>query len=359
MGSAEHSDYQALTECAHGFMVSQVLFAACELGVFDVLAAGPLDAGTVAVRMGTSAHGTELLLDACVCLRLLRADTSAGTALYANTELARHYLSSTSPQSQRHMLLYLGGTTYRCWAHLATAVREGTNQYLKAFGVCSRDLFAAIYRSEDELLRFMRGLQEVWSVSGRGVLAAFDLAPFPRICDLGGGSGALARECVALYPAAKVTVFDTPEVVRTARRHFPFPEEGRVVFQEGDFFQDRLPEADLYILARVLHDWTDARCTELLARIHGACRPGGGILVVESALQEDGHGPCTTLLLSLNMLLQAEGRERTPGQYQALMAAAGFGDFQFKKTGGAYDAMLARKPLPLGPGDAGKAQQVE
>lgn len=42
----------------------------------------------------------------------------------------------------------------------------------------------------------------------------------------------------------------------------------------GDFFKDPLPEADLYILARVLHDWTDAKCCHLLQRLYRACRTG-------------------------------------------------------------------------------------
>lgn len=43
-------------------------------------------------------------------------------------------------------------------------------------------------RSEGERLQFMRGLQAVWSVHGRRVMAAFDLSPFPVVCDLGGES---------------------------------------------------------------------------------------------------------------------------------------------------------------------------
>jgi len=42
----------------------------------------------------------------------------------------------------------------------------------------------------------------------------------------------------------------------------------------GDFFKDPLPEADLYILARILHDWTDQRCIELLSSVYKACKPG-------------------------------------------------------------------------------------
>ncbi|KAM6149241.1 acetylserotonin O-methyltransferase-like [Rhynchocyon petersi] len=290
--------YKLLNEYSHGFMVSQVLFAACDLGVFDLLAEvpEPLDATEVAVRLGTSPHGTELLLDACTSLELLSVEARGQRAAYRNSELSRTFLVRASPTSQHNMLLYLSRTTYLCWSHLAAAVREGKNQYRRAFGIPSEKLFTAIYRSEAEQLQFMRGLAEIWSVHGTGVMTTFDLSPFRLICDLG-----------------------------------------------GDFFKDRLPEADLYILARVLHDWTDEKCSQLLARIYQSCKPGGGILVVESLLEEDRRGPLTTQLYSLNMLVQTEGRERTPSAYRHLVCTAGFQDFQLKKTGKIYDVILARK----------------
>ncbi|XP_059013408.1 acetylserotonin O-methyltransferase isoform X3 [Mustela lutreola] len=298
MSSPEEQAFRLLTEYANGFMVSQVLFAACELGVFDLLAEAPEPLGAVAVaaRLGTSSHGTELLLDTCVSLKLLQAETRRGKALYQNTELSSTYLVRASPKYQGNMLQYLAKTTYLCWGHLAQAVRDGKNRYPEAFGVPSDELFTAIYRSEGERLQFMRALEDVWSISGRHVLAAFDLSLFPLICDVG-----------------------------------------------GDFFKDPLPEADLYILARVLHDWTDTRCSQLLARVHRACKPGGGVLVIESLLDADGRGPRTTQLFSLNMLVQTEGRERTPAQYLALLAPAGFQDVQCRRTGGIYDAILARR----------------
>ena len=58
----------------------EVLFAACELGVFELLAAAPepLDSAAVSARLGASPRGTELLLDACVSLKLLQAGVSGG-----------------------------------------------------------------------------------------------------------------------------------------------------------------------------------------------------------------------------------------------------------------------------------------
>ncbi|XP_064227013.1 acetylserotonin O-methyltransferase isoform X1 [Aotus nancymaae] len=398
MSSSEDHWYRLLTDYANGFMVSQVLFAACELGVFDLLAEapGPLTVAALAAALGASCHAMERLLDACVSLKLLKVEMRGGRAFYGNTEMSRVYLSRVSPTSQCSMLLYMARTTYHCWGRLAQAVREGRNQYLHTFGVPAEELFTAIYRSEGERVQFMQALREVWSVSGRSVLTAFDLSLFPLVCDLGGGAcrqsrhhqqqtwqkdpvsqvafftspwwmegerrlvgsplrvthlvhfaaggaGALAEQCLSLYPGCHITVFDLPEVVRVAKEHFSLPGDEQIRFQEGDFFKDRLPEADLYILARILHDWADGKCSQLLERVYQSCKPGGGILVIESLLDEDRRGPLLTQLYSLNMLVQTEGQERTSSHYHALLSSAGFRDFQFKKTGVIYDAILARK----------------
>ena len=66
-------------------------------------------------------------------------------------------------------------------------------------------------------------------------------------------------------------------------------------------------------------------------------------MLVEALLYEDGSGPLTVQLYSLNMLVQTEGRERSAAQYAALLAAAGFANVQHRLTGKIYDAVLGRK----------------
>ncbi|KAL1763582.1 acetylserotonin O-methyltransferase [Sigmodon hispidus] len=341
---AAPGDVETLMELAHGFMRSQVLFAACDLGVFDVLAEGPRDAESVARVLGSSLHGTRLLLDACVSLGLLlRVEGGGGSGSYANTELSRSLLVSSSPRTQRSLVLYLGGTTYGCWGRLGAAVREGRSQYPQIPGPRTEEPFAAIYRSDAERLLFMRALQETWSLCGRRVLTTFDLSPYREICDLGGGSGALAAECARLYPGSSVTVFDREDVVEAAQRHFLSAGEAGVRFMAGDFFRSRLPPSDLFLLARVLHDWTDAECERLLRRVHGACRPGGAVLIVDAVMAEDGRGPAHALLLSLNMLLQTRGRERSEPEVAAMTRRAGFATLERRAGAAGCDVMLARK----------------
>ena len=38
-----------------------------------------------------------------------------------------------------------------------------------------------------------------------------------------------------------------------------------LLLNPGDFFRDSLPEADLYIVCRILHDWSDDKVHQLLS----------------------------------------------------------------------------------------------
>ena len=59
----------------------------------------------------------------------------------------------------------------------------------------------------------------------------------------------------------------------------------------GDFFRDELPEADLFAIGRIIHDWSEDKILKLLASIHQRLPAGGGILISEKLLREDKAGP--------------------------------------------------------------------
>ncbi|KAM4794666.1 acetylserotonin O-methyltransferase-like isoform 2-T2 [Rhinophrynus dorsalis] len=340
MDSSEDIDYpKLLLEYKNGFLVSKAMFAACELGVFDLLHESdePLCTATIATRLGTSEDGLDRLLSACVGLKLLKVE------MKNNEELSNIYLIKSGPRSLYHMMMYYSHTLYMCWNFLPDAIREGKSQYERAFGMSSKDIFEALYRSEEEMVTFMHHMDSIWNICGKDVITALDLSIFKTVFDLGGCSGALAKQFVSEYPGSSVTVLDLPKVVKTAKKHFTNGGDCNVSFHEGDFFKDPIPEADLFIMARIIHDWTEDKCLQLLKKIYQSCRPGGGVLLVEVLLNEDKSGPLTSQLYSLNMLVQTEGKERTPSEYSKLLMASGFKDIAVKATGKIYDAILGRK----------------
>ncbi|XP_012731333.2 acetylserotonin O-methyltransferase 2 isoform X1 [Fundulus heteroclitus] len=331
-----------LLEYFNGFRVSKVIFSACELGVFDLLLKSQeaMSAQRVAQELGTSVDGMERLLDALVGLEILEVERAEGTAFYSSTDVANLYLAKGSAKSLHDMIVYRSQTIYPLWNNMVDAIREGKNQYEKTFGLPSEDVFQAIYRSEEEMLKFMGLMNSSWVLDGHDVVTAFDLSRFQRIVDLGGCTGALANELARAYPASSITVFDLPEVVEAAQKHYS-QEDNRVAFQSGDFFRGEIPSADLYVLARIVHDWSEEKCLALLKKIYETCQPGGGVLLVEALLFENKRGPLMVQIFSLNMLVQAEGKERSPSEYTNMLNKSGFRDVQVCRTGKSYDAILA------------------
>uniref|UniRef100_A0A3Q3D1P0 Acetylserotonin O-methyltransferase n=1 Tax=Hippocampus comes TaxID=109280 RepID=A0A3Q3D1P0_HIPCM len=251
--SQSEMDYPfKLLEYLNGFRVSKVIFSACELGVFDLLATSPcaLSAQQVAQALRASVDGTERLLDALVGIEILHVETQPqdGTALYRNTEVASVYLAKGGAKSLHDLAIYQSQTTYPLWNNLADVVRDGRNQNQKTFGIPPEEVFQAIYRTEEKMLKFMGLMNSFWVLDGHDVVTAFNLAGFQNVVDLGGCTGALAREMVKAYPSSSVTVFDMPAVVEMAAKHF-LQENNTLKFQSGSqslFFRSSTKYAATY-----------------------------------------------------------------------------------------------------------------
>uniref|UniRef100_A0A8C6ZM49 Acetylserotonin O-methyltransferase n=1 Tax=Nothoprocta perdicaria TaxID=30464 RepID=A0A8C6ZM49_NOTPE len=302
----------------------KALFVASKLKVFDHLKKkGSLNTVDIANEIGASLCGTERLLDACAALGLLKK-TPQGDFLL-NTDTTNTYLTSDGKYSLHGYIMHCNDHIWPLFTNLEFAVKEGARQNHRAFGKKTEDLFKDYYQSQEVKQRFMAAMHSIAHLTARDVATAFDLSQFKSACDLGGCTGALAHELVQLYPDLKVTVFDLPEIII----QFCFPT--------GDFFKDNLPEVDLYILSRVLHDWPDEKIHMLLSKISSVCKPGNALLVAEIVLDEQKMHPPRAVLQSLSM---TEGKQRSGSEYKHLLENYGFMNVQIKMTGNLLDAVL-------------------
>jgi acetylserotonin N-methyltransferase len=323
------------------FRASKTMFAAVSLGVFDRLQRGPATAAALAAALGAHQDALERLLDGCAALGLLR---KAG-GVYANQPMADAYLCSASPHTLRGYIRYSDQALYPLWAHLDDAVHEGTPRWTQTFGG-EGDIFQHFFRTDAAMRDFLLGMHGFGMLTSPAIAAAFDLARFRTLADLGGATGHLAIAAAERYPDLRAIVFDLPRVAPFAREQAAASAAAeRIEVKEGDFFEDELPAADLYALGRVLHDWPEPKIARLLDRIFHRLPPGGALLIAERLLEDDGAGPLAVNLQSLNMLICTEGRERTPADYARLLRAAGFTEIEHRRTGLTLDAVLALKPL--------------
>lgn len=337
-------DLRRMIELMDGFKASKALFTASKLRVFDVLKGSQkgLEAAQVAQEINASVRGTERLLEACVSLGILESqERTHQKPLYENTDLSRRFLMSDAPLSLQGYIQHCNEMVWPLFSHLESAVKEGTTQQEQAFGKRTDNMFQDSYYSRHEVkLRFMNAMHSIAKVTGRVVATTFDLSPFKTACDLGGCTGAMAYELTYAHPELSVTVFDLPAVIEMSGHFRPLNIDNRVSFVAGDFFKDALPKADLYVLARILHDWPDEKVHALLSKVADACVPGSGVLLSEIFLDEDRRGPSRGLLQALSM---SEGRQRSATEYSLLLKSHGFTTAHFKHTKNLLDAMLCIK----------------
>ena len=332
-------DPAPVIDLIEAFRRSKTMFVAVALGVFDRLEAAPADAATLAAEIGASQEPLGRLLDACAGLGFLRKKDGR----YANQPVASAYLRMDSETTLTGYILYSNNVLFRLWTHLEDAVREGGHRWKQAFGTDGA-IFDHFFQTDEAMRTFLKGMHGLGLLSSPKVAAAFDLSRFHKLVDLGGATGHLAIVACEHYPDLRAAVFDLPRVIEVARDQIRLtPAAARIELIEGDFFRDELPEADLYAVSRILHDWSDEKIGVLLTKVFQRLPHGGGLLIGEKLLAEDSSGPIPALMQSLNMLVCTEGRERTLGEYRALLEAAGFRDVQGRITGAPLDAVLALK----------------
>jgi acetylserotonin N-methyltransferase len=333
-------DPSAIHDLLEAFRRSKVLFAAVSLGVFDALADGPKPLAALAGELKADADALRRLLDAAVFLRLL----DRGGDGYANTPAAAAYLCRSSPHRLTGYLRYSNEVLWKLWANLEDAVREGTHRWRQTYG-WEGPIFGHLFRTEELKREFLMGMHGQGLLSSPHVVSAFDLSGFRTLVDLGGATGHLAVAACRRYPGMQAVVFDLPDAVPLTREMIAAtPVADRVSVQAGDFFNDPLPEADLYAVGRILHDWSEEKVVRLLRRVYDRLPAGGALLVAEKLLTEDRDGPSWALMQSLNMLVCTEGKERTLTEYEALLKSVGFTDVRGCRTPSPLDAVLARKP---------------
>jgi acetylserotonin O-methyltransferase len=322
------------------FRRSKAMFTAVRMGIFDRLNDGPATLETLANGLEADAGALERLLDACVGLGLL---TKLPDSRYANTDLANVYLCRSSPRAMTGYILYSDEVLYNLWANLEDAVREGTHRWRQTYNT-DGPIFDHFFRDPEAMRTFLSGMHGLGVISSPRVVEAFDLSRFHRLIDLGGATGHLAMAACERYPSLRAGVFDLPPVVEFAKEQVRLsPAADRIDLIAGDFFTGELPEADLYSVGRILHDWSEEKIRRLLRKIFERLPAGGGLLVAEQLLAPDKSGPTRTHLQSLNMLVCTEGRERTLEEYSALLREAGFTEVRGEHTGAPVDAILAVK----------------
>jgi len=301
---------------------SRALYAAAELGVADILAAGPMTSREIASAAGVDAPTMRRLMRALVAHGVFEEPAFDRFSLNAAGELLRRDV----PGSQRAGVLFTAGDMrWQLWSDFLECVRTGQAAVERSFG---KTVFERHAENAEESALFSQAMASFSAALLGPLLAAYDFGAFRRIADIGGGTGRLLADILSTHLRAWGILFDLPNVVTGARPLLATGGvEARCEVVGGSFFDGVPSGADAYILRAILHDWDDDRSIAILGNCRKAMGPDATLLVVERVLPEKAEGGLAvdSYLLDLEMLVNTPGgRERTEAEFRAILTAAGF-----------------------------------
>jgi hypothetical protein len=304
----ERPPAEALKQLVDGFKLAQAIYVAAELGIADLL---PRSSDELAAATGT---------DGQTLYRLLRALSSAGVfdeqdgRVFVSTPVG-DCLRTDADQSLRDWVRFTARPLYwNAWTGLLDAVHTGGNAFARIHGEGMWPYRAA--RPEEQEI-FDRAMAALTRRLNSALIAAYDFGRFGTVVDVGGGNGALLAALLEAHPGMRGVLFDQPQVVGRAE----LGDRGEAV--GGDFFEAVPEGGDAYVLKSISHDWQDEDVRRILASCRRAAREGAAMLIVEREIGRP-NDDLEAKISDLNMLVLPGGRERSEGEFAALLASAGF-----------------------------------
>jgi len=309
----------AIMQLGLGFWGSKTLLSAVELGLFTLLAAGPLDAQAIRERLGLHPRSLADFLDALVALGML--DKASGQ--YANTPATDTFLDRSKPSYAGGILEMANARLYPFWGNLTEGLRTGEPQNEARTG---GDLFDAIYQDEQKLAGFVAAMTGLSLGAGEALAEKFPWAEYGSFVDVGTAQGGVPIAIARRHAHLVGIGFDLPAVephfTAFAARH---GLGGRLSFAGGDFFADPLPRADVVIMGHILHDWGLDQKRHLIASAYEALPTGGAFIAFEPVIDNERRANALGLLTSLNMLIETRsGFDYTFADCEGWMREAGF-----------------------------------
>lgn len=310
-------DEVALDLLIRGFQVSRMLRLVADLGIADKIPKeGNCNVRDLAIACAVLATPLLRVLRALAAFGIFRIGADGSVAHSPRSVLLR----TDEPNSFHYgAKFWTAPGSWKAWGALDAAL-VGDIPHQIAWNT-SR--FQYLREHPEEARNFDAFMANVPDHRHQAVAASYDFSGAALITDIGGGNGEALRRILSRFPGPRGLVFDRDDVIAA------IPPDarsgGRIDVLGGSFF-DHVPEgADIYLLVRVLHDWSDDDCIRILRNCRTAMTGSARLLIVEQILEPDPTlgRPAGYLIDTQMMAMFGTARERTESEFGELLQTSG------------------------------------
>ena len=255
------------------------------------------------------------------------------TSTYSNNHVSELLCSDHWTQWHNWVELY-GNQFYDIARGIPKSVRDDQPRWGAQINYDTDDNMFTYFQSQGWVPQLHRTLGGGATAMAPGILADY---PWEQIADktvldIGGGGGALIASLLRKHETMRGGVFDLKSVIDHISPFFlqggQFEDlESRV--PSGNLisgnFMESIPSFEVYVMKWVLHDWKDDDSVTILRNIRRAIILGekSRLVVLESILSNGRTGRLSRYG-DINMMMTANGQERTEAEWRKLAELAGW-----------------------------------
>lgn len=304
MDELSWEEWQSLSEMMNGYIKTQVLSSACDLGVFDVIERGTTVAALPG-RLEISEHGCRVLLLGLKQLKLVEISEAGAIT---NAPLARRCLLRGSKQSMVPFVHLNDKIQHRACLHFTRALREGRNAGIDEFPGDTPTLYGRLAKDPALERMFHEGMGAYTRLSPR-MMAVKEFGDVSRLLDVGGGDGTNAIRLCERHPSLKVTLIDLPSVIEKARANVAAHGlADRVTCEAVDMFGEDWPQGcDGVIFSHVLEIFSPEKIQFLYEKSRAYLADGGRLFIWSLMCDPDEAGGFQSVKSSLYFVTVASG----------------------------------------------------
>lgn len=309
----EKNGKEEIIKVALGYQVSQVLFAAVHLDIFNLLDRGGMDSTALANALQSDRNSVRRLLNVLVDMGLLEY---------------RGHNYRTAPVASRYLVRgksgYVGtivqhsSNLWPFWDGLAQQVktgcpREPEQEYLNAFPRRLKEYLAAMH---DRAASQSDSIADALAIGG-----------FRNMLDIGCGPGTYAIAFAERNPNLTATLIDLePNLVYAREQITKSSARERIRTCTCQVLEDAMPGSgyDLVFISHLIHIYSEDEVRQIFVKAWDLLAPSGTIAVHDYLLSEPGEGRLRASLFDLTMLVGTpRGRCYGVDEVSAMLTALG------------------------------------
>ena len=311
----EKNGKEEIINLALGYQVSQVLFAAVHLDIFNLLDRGEMDSTALANALQSDRNSVRRLLNVLVDIGLVEYRNNC----YRNTPAASRYLVKGKSAYVGNIVQH-SSNLWHFWDGLEQQVkigcaREPEQEDLNAFPLRLKEYLAAMHDSA--------------ASKSDSIADALSIGDFRNMLDIGCGPGTYAIAFAECNPNLTATLIDLePNLVYARENSGNSSARERIRTCTCQVLEDKIPGSgyDLVFISNLIHIYSEEEVRQIFAKAWDVLAPLGVMVVHDYLLSDPGQGRLMASLFDLTMLVGTpRGRCYGIDEVTAMLVALGAG----------------------------------